>query len=131
MRLDSKNLIAKMQSTFAKILPPQYALDILVTKGPFKVGQPPFISAPIFAETNPHLQANAIAALMYESCSNGTLGAIVTFLVDKDVFTVKYWATGDSGAYWISPKKIAMKEGETDFSSPISALPAYLSGIRG
>ena len=128
MNLDAKNLIAKMQQSFAKVLPPQAALDVLVTNGPLKVSQPPFVIAPLFAQPNKILEINAIASMMYETCSNGTNRATVSFYVsdtkDMETFRLRFAKKGESMSFWVSPAK---READGEEAA---AIPHMLAGIR-
>jgi hypothetical protein len=91
MKLDvrEKGYIAKMEQSFAKRLPPLPALDVLVVSGPFTLTNPPFLEAPLFVEKSLALEANAIAAEMYEKMSEPAFTCIVNYLIGKTSFTVK------------------------------------------
>lgn len=95
MKLDSQGLITKMQQSFAKKLPPLKALDVLVVSGPFTVTQPPFIEAPLFTQATLGLQANAIAAIMYEKMMTPAFNCIVDYLIMKNEFRVKFIRHGE------------------------------------
>ncbi|EAY02202.1 hypothetical protein TVAG_451020 [Trichomonas vaginalis G3] len=128
MRLDSKNFITKFQGAFANILPPFQEFDALVTKGPFKVSQPPFVCAPLFVPVSLTLRANAIASLMYESCSNGTNGALISYKVDKMKYRLKFVHKADSMVFWIYhvPKG---KRDKIFVHDNVVSLPHFLSSL--
>lgn len=129
MRLDSKNFITKFQRSFANILPPFEGLDTLVTKGPFKVSNPPFVCAPLFQPVSLALRANAIASLMYESCSNGTNGALISYKVDDNKYRLKYVHKSDSMVFWVYFVDRKKKDRVFNHDNVVS-LPHYLSSLN-
>ena len=124
MKLDSKGIINKMQSCFAKILPPQQALDTVILSGPFMVSQPPFIGSPLFVNKDINLEAKSIAALMYESLSKPARRAVVDFLIENTEFKVRYYRNGDALIFLISLIKEKIDENE------ISSLPHLLKSVK-
>jgi hypothetical protein len=91
MKLDvpEKGYIAKMEQAFAKRLPPLKALDVFVVAGSFTLTNPPFVEAPLFAEKSLLLEANAVAAEMYEKMSEPAFKCTVNYIIGKTQFTVK------------------------------------------
>ena len=122
MKIDYQGFISKMQQAFAKKLPPQKALDILVVSGPFTVTQPPFIEAPLFASHTIALQANAIAAEMYEKMMSPGFNCIVDYLIQKFEFRVKFVRHGDDLTFLHTAEQVDESE-----SAP---LPQMLKIIR-
>lgn len=122
MKLESMNIIRKMQAAFAKRLPPNEAADILVSSGIFNATQPPFLAAPLFAQPSPALEAAAVASMMYSSMARSSHHAIVNFLLDKTRFTVIFAKQGDAFVFSVASKPVDDKE--------ITPLPALLKALQ-
>lgn len=122
MKLDAQGLISKMQQSFAKKLPPQKALDVLIVAGPFTVTNPPFIEAPLFAEKNLMLQSNAIAAEMYEKVMTPGYRCIVDYIIGKTDFRVKFARHGDTMSFIHTAEDVDEQE--------LAPLPHMLKALR-
>ena len=122
MKVDAQGLISMMQQAFAKKLPPQKALDVLIVSGLFTVTNPPFIEAPIFADRNLLLHSNAVAAEMYEKMMNPGYKCIVDYVIAKNDFRVKYSKHGDTMAF--------IHTAEDVDESELAPLPHMLKALR-
>lgn len=122
MKLDVQGLIAKMQQSFGKKLPPLQALDVLILSGPFMVTNPPFIEAPLFAETELPLRANAVAAEMYEKMMSPGFKCIVNYIIEKTDLRVKFSRHGDTMSFVHSTQPLDESE--------LAPLPHMLKALR-
>lgn len=120
MKLDANGIVTQMQMSFANDLLPKNALDVFVSCGPFKVSQPPFMAAPVFARPDqPNLIAIATGCLLYETMSNPGYNAVIDFKYtfksakDQQVFRVSYTKKGDAIAFWIAPVSAKIDDAET------------------
>jgi hypothetical protein len=122
MRLDAQGLISKMQQAFAKKLPPVKALDVLVVSGPFTLTNPPFIEAPLFAQKDLLLEANAVAAEMYEKLMKPGFKCIVDYAIKKTDFRVKFVRHGDTLTFIHTSEDVDEQE--------LRPIPHMLKSIR-
>jgi hypothetical protein len=122
MKLDSQGLITKMQQAFAKKLPPAKALDVVVVSGSFTLTHPPFVAAPLFAQKNLLLQANAVAAEMYEKMSRPGFKCIVDYVIGKTDFRIKFIRHGDTKTFIHTSEDVNEQE--------LAPLPHMLKAIR-
>jgi hypothetical protein len=122
MKLDHQGLITKMQQAFAKKLPPEKALDILIVSGSFTLTNPPFVSVPLFAQRNLRLQANAVAAEMYEKMSRIGFKCVVDYRIGNNHFKVKFVKHGETKTFVHTSEPVNEQE--------LAPIPHMLRAIR-
>jgi hypothetical protein len=122
MKLDAQGLITKMQQAFAKKLPPEKALDTLIVSGSFTLTNLPFVSVPLFAPRDLRLQANAVAAEMYEKMSQPGSKCIVDDIIGKTDFRIKFVKHGNTKTFIHTAEAVNEQE--------LAPIPHMLKAIR-
>lgn len=112
MKLDSKNLVRKMEKSLGKILPPDHSIDVLVKSKSFTVTQPPFYISPIFQESDKYLEAASIAALMQEAISTSGVAASVRFAIEKKNYKISFLLQGDTMTFITSDGRVKEEDAQ-------------------